>query len=255
MGTRLISGFTIPPQTPHCKGGGKIKNNDYIPTNCSIFHIFLCHRRGIFLGALANPQDFDLGWHLKYGEYAVQNKTLLWENTFSSAMPEYRYINHAWGTDIITYVIFNNFGFLGLSVAGAFIIAAAWFVFARAARFDFWQLSLTAPLTLYFFSSLLGESFRGQFLSLFFLGVLWFLLRRFEEGKQRSLYFVPLLFLVWANFHGQFLMGLILFSIWIVGLCYSSSLSAANNKAKQEFFTNLAGAWPNHSDDLGGKDL
>ena len=198
----------------------------YSPSSIRYFILFFAVA-AVFLGALANPQDFDLGWHLKYGEYVAEHKSLLLENTFSSAMPEYRYVNHAWGTDVMTYVIFKQFGFLGLSVVGSLVIAAAWFVFARASRFDFWQMALTTPLALYFFSYLLGESFRGQFLSLLFFGVLWLLLRRFEEGRQWNLWFIPPLFFIWANVHGQFLMGLMLFALWIAGCIYTKGIKKA----------------------------
>src|SRR3990167_9331643 len=88
----------------------------------------------VFISTLYQPIDPDLGWHLKYGEYFFEKGSLLKENTFSTEMPDFRWPNVSWGTDLITYFTFHHFGFLGLTVLSALIVTLTFFFFSKLAN-------------------------------------------------------------------------------------------------------------------------
>src|SRR3989344_3049537 len=196
----------------------------------------------VFFASLFHPYDNDLGWYLKYGEYFFKNHSILRENIFSSQMTDFKWVNHSWGTDLITYLTFNNFGFLGFSILGAFTITTTFYIFSKAAKLDIFEKALIFPPLLYFLSPLNSVSFRGQLLSLMLLGILTYILtittsrhshpsvvptktriginpsenpilNQVEDDK--ILYLLPLLFAIWSNLHGQFILGLAVFAIWI----------------------------------------
>src|SRR3990167_10463138 len=73
----------------------------------------------IFLMSLFMPADTDLGWHLKYGEYFSKTGKVLKKNILSVEMSGYQWPNISWLTDFLTYQIYHQAGFLGLSIAGA----------------------------------------------------------------------------------------------------------------------------------------
>src|SRR3989344_8587843 len=174
----------------------------------------------VFMASLFHPYDPDLGWHLKYGEYFFHPPAgagrILRENIFSTEMPNYHWVNSSWLTDIISFATFDTFGFLGLSILGALTITATFYFFARSARLDLFEKALIFPFLLYFLSPLNSVSFRGQLLSLLFLGILTYILTkvqtRFETDRQtgfvRLVYLLPPLFAFWSNTHGQFILGL-----------------------------------------------
>lgn len=168
----------------------------------------------IFIAAIYRPIDPDLGWHLKYGEYFFKNFRPLYENTFSTEMPNFLWPNIAWGTDVITYTVFKLGGFFGLTLASALIVSLTFFFFSKATKLTFWDQAFIFPLLLYFLSPINSNSFRGQLIGLMFLGILMYLLNRYEEGKKKSLYLIPILFLFWANLQGLFILGLAIFTIW-----------------------------------------
>src|ERR1700694_5374886 len=87
----------------------------------------------VFLASIFHPWDNDLGWHLAYGKYFFQHHAILRDNIFSTSMPNYHWVNSSWLTDLISYAIFNNFGFLGLSILGATTITATFYLFTKAA--------------------------------------------------------------------------------------------------------------------------
>lgn len=168
----------------------------------------------VFIFSLAHPLDPDLGWHLKYGEYFSLHHAMPPGNTFSSEMPGYPYVNHAWGSDVILYTVFSAFGFLGISILGAAIITATFACFSRAARLSFWEEAILFPCMLYLLNPIIEQSFRSQLLSLLAMGVLFLLVERMEKKVLATLPAILLLFFLWANSHGQFIVGLVLYACW-----------------------------------------
>src|SRR5256885_13594743 len=125
----------------------------------------------VFVGSFFSPSDPDLGWHLKYGEYFWGHHEILRENIFSTMMPLYHWANTDWGTDVLTYLVYHFGGFLGLSVLSSLLGTSTFYFFSRAGKLRLWDQALLFPLLLYLEQPVHVISFRGQLLSLFFLGV------------------------------------------------------------------------------------
>lgn len=168
----------------------------------------------VFIASLYQPADSDLGWHLKYGEYFFQHGQILRDNIFSTEMPDYKWANSSWLTDLITYFTFDHFGFMGLSVLAAVVVSLTFFFFAKASRLDYFEMSLIFPYLLIFVYPVTSVSFRGQLLSLMLTGILFLILKIFEETKSKIIFLTIPLFIAWVNLHGQFLIGLGLFYLW-----------------------------------------
>lgn len=168
----------------------------------------------VFLGSFYHPRDPDLGWHLRYGEYFFTHGEILRANTFSALMPDFLWVNSSWMTDLLSYVAYHWGGFLGLALASSAIVTLTAFFFSRWAGLAWWDEILLLPLVLFLLEPVISVSFRGQLISLMFLGALFYLLRLYKEDKRNVLFFIPPLFVLWANVHGQFFMGLALFALW-----------------------------------------
>jgi hypothetical protein len=168
----------------------------------------------VFLANFYKPYDGDLGWHLKYGEYFFQHHQILRANTFSTEMPNYQWPNSSWGVDLITYSVFSNFGFMGLTVLAALVITLTFFFFSKAARLTFWDKLFIFPLLVYLEAPLSQVSFRGQLVSLMFMGILSFILSLYKKDRPQVLALLVPLFLIWVNIHGEYLLGLGLLAVW-----------------------------------------
>ncbi len=169
----------------------------------------------VFLASLYNSADSDLGWHLKYGEYFFQHFSILRYNIFSTEMPNFQWINSSWATDLLSYLTFSRFGFLGISFLGGLVVTAIFYFISRAAKLTFWEISILFPVITFLEEPLNVVSFRGHQLSLLFTSILLYLLREFESGKKKSIFFIIPLFTIWSNFHGEFILGLAIFLGWI----------------------------------------
>ena len=168
----------------------------------------------VFIASLYQPFDADLGWHLKYGEYFFENGQILRDNLFSSEMPNFHWVNSSWGTDLISYFFYHNFSFFGLTVLSAGVMTATFYFFSKAFRLTTWQQTLLFPMILYFTEPVAVVSFRGQLLSLMLLGLLAWILRIYNEKPKIALA-LPVLFMVWSNLHGEFLLGLAVLGLWL----------------------------------------
>lgn len=169
----------------------------------------------VFLYTLYVPTDPDLGWHLKNGEFFFQNGHIIRVNVYSQLMPGYVWANTSWLTDIITYGVYIIGGFVGLTILGSLLVALTFYFFSRVAKLTMWDQVFLFPLILYLAQPINAVSFRGQQVSLLFVGILFFLLSLYPKHKK-ALYLIIPLFLLWANLHGQFILGLALFGLWIV---------------------------------------
>lgn len=171
----------------------------------------------VFYASLHFPKDPDLGMHLKYGEYFFNHGQLLQENIFSHLMEGYRWINTSWGIDLITYSIFNSFGFLGLMLAGALTITLTFYFFSKAFNLALLEQALIFPLMIFLEYPLIRESFKGQQVSILFLSIQFYLLEKyFEKNNKKLTIFLTTLFLIWSNIHAQFILGLGVFLLWLL---------------------------------------
>lgn len=168
----------------------------------------------VFIASLYIPSDPDLGWHLKYGEYFFQHGQILRDNTFSTMMADFKWANGQWGTDALTYIFFSLGGFLGLTLAAAVIVTLTFYFFAKAAKFQLVEKALLFPLFVYLESPMNSVSLRGQQISLMMTGIMCLILSRYKP-RSRILFWLPLLYLFWANIHEQFLLGLAILGVWM----------------------------------------
>lgn len=170
----------------------------------------------VFVASLYNSADLDLGWHLKYGQYFVQNHQVLRVNTLSSEMTDYHYPNTSWAADILLYVLFAKLGFLALTILGAVVITLTFYFFSKAVKLTLFQNALLLPILIYLLAPQNAAGYRAQLLSFLFIGILFYLLTNYRRLKTEYLFLIIPLFLGWTNTHGEYLTGAALASIWFV---------------------------------------
>lgn len=169
----------------------------------------------VFVYSLYLPSDPDLGWHLKYGEYFWQHGKVLRDNTFSTMMPNFHWANTSWITDIISYAIYHIGGLFGLTLLGALIVVFTFYFFAKAFKLTLWQETIVFPCVLYLEDPLNVVSFRGQQLALLCIGILFYLISLYGK-KPKILWLTVPLFVIWAGFDGEFILGYALFGLWVI---------------------------------------
>jgi hypothetical protein len=169
----------------------------------------------------------DVWWHLRTGLWILQHHAIPHTGLFSqySDLP---WIASSWGYEVVLAAAYKLFGLraipillMGLKVA----MAAVTFLLARVGRANVWIAVLLSAIAQYVIPNL--QPVPAVF-SILFLGLeLVVLVQSRRSGELRSLFWLPLLFVVWANLHIQFVAGLFLFGAFLIALCLEHALRVA----------------------------
>ena len=155
--------------------------------------------------------DPDFGWHLRFGEIISQTNQIPKTDPFSYTMPSYHFIDHEWLSDLIIAKSYPFLGQIGLSFIFALIAISAVFLQLKnlPKKWSFIPLCLIFSILLFF------QGIRPQIISLFFMSLLIITLFN-KKIYQKLKYFIPFVFLIWANLHGSFPVGLVVLGTFIL---------------------------------------
>ena len=160
--------------------------------------------------------DPDIWWHLLNARSILTNWKLPSHDTYSSTALGAPVIDHEWLSELLYYFPFNRFGAQGLFLVFAVVLSAllvaVFCITLRQCRDPFvaGALSFVGGLL-----AMVGFSPRTQHFGwLCFVGILAILLR-FRARQYAPLWLVPILFCLWINCHGSWLIGLTIFGIFV----------------------------------------
>jgi hypothetical protein len=194
--------------------------------------------------ALQPLTEPDFGWHLRTGLDLLNHGLALPQaDPYSHTMPDWPWVEHAWLTDALMAAIYSGFGALGVIILFAAITVTAWLLAAGLASEDITFRWLACAFSLWVALPYLGA--RTQLVTLLGLAVLSWMLKRWQDGRPSIRWWIPPLFLVWANFHGGFVAGLL-----VLGLVLSTTMIVRGLSARRIMFS---GRWDERL--LSGKDL
>lgn len=151
--------------------------------------------------------DPDFGWYVRAGRQYLGGAVII-KDTFSYTMPEYEWIDNGRGIASLIAWGFDNLGYEGLALGFGFIAVVS--IYLVVGRRGGWNILY--PLTLVLPILLSRFGIRTQIVDWLFMAVVWAILTK--EGKL--VWLVPLVFMVWANLHGGFLLGLIVCGIRVM---------------------------------------
>ncbi len=167
---------------------------------------------GFFIFRSSVVQDPDFGWHRQFGNQVLVTHTIPVTDLYSYTMPNYHFVNHEWGMDILMAFFYDFFGNLPLVVGFSIIGAAVLIVLSLGNK----KNVIVLPLFLVGGTLFDFVGVRPQIISLLFLSVVSVLIFQKKYWKRYRFY-VPLLFLLWANLHGGFAIGMVVLGIFVVG--------------------------------------
>ncbi|OGK40205.1 hypothetical protein A3A74_06885 [Candidatus Roizmanbacteria bacterium RIFCSPLOWO2_01_FULL_35_13] len=154
--------------------------------------------------------DSDFGWGLRLGEIILKSGFPV-KDPFSYTMPSYTYADHEWLIHVGMAKFYSLAGYSGLSLIFTFIIMSTILIVVRKSDIRF------MPIQILFICGVLISYYgiRSQVITWLFFAILcrWILN---NDWWSKYKFFVPVLFLFWANLHGGFIIGwIVLFVITI----------------------------------------
>ena len=153
--------------------------------------------------------DPDFGWALRMGEVILKSG-IPKSDPFSYTMPSYPYVDYEWLTHIGIAKIYSLANFTGLTLIFTFIALVSIVVCV-------WDLNKRfTPLGIIFATAMFFSYFgvRSQVITWLFFAILVKIILS-DKWWRKFKYFLPVLFLLWANLHAGFVAGLIVLSVAI----------------------------------------
>ena len=146
--------------------------------------------------------DPDFGWHLKAGEYIVGNGVPKYD-VFTFTASNFQWINHEWLNDVLIYLTYASGGYIATSI----FFSLLWLIGLLIAK----RTALKFPLLLATVSLLPFIGIRPVAWTIFFVAIV----ERIVCSKNKRLqYLLPIIFAVWANLHGSFVLGLLILTLY-----------------------------------------
>jgi len=159
--------------------------------------------------------DVDLWWHLKVGDWIIQHVAVPHTGILSRTAADRPWVAYSWGYEVLLSRAYAWFGLIGIGVFGTILtIGVAYSVYWMLRRLsgNFWLSLIGGGVVCSAF--LFNGMPRPFFFSIILYAITVALLREFNRaGKIETLYWLPPVFMLWANLHIQFIYGL-----FVVGL-------------------------------------
>ena len=174
--------------------------------------------------------DPDIWWHLSAGDWMLQHHAIPHADPFSATVGGQPWQDYSWLFDLLAARLFQHLGLVGIvSLTATMLLAitASLHHLIRRLQADF---SIAVLLTFVIGLSLghLETPRPWLFTILFFLIEVDILMHVRRTGKLRELAWLPVLFVLWANLHIQFIDGLL-----VLGLALTESVAARWHQASR----------------------
>jgi hypothetical protein len=154
--------------------------------------------------------DLDIWWHLKVGDWMVQHMAVPHNGLFTWTAADRPWVAYSWGYEVLLSRAYAWFGLVGIGVYGTLLtlgVAYSIFWMLRRLSGQFWTACILAVVACSAF--LFNLMPRPVFFSMvLFCVTLTLVLEANRAGRVQLLYWLPLIFVLWANLHIQFIYGL-----------------------------------------------
>lgn len=180
----------------------------------------------LFAIALRVPTDTDTWWHIRSGEYTLDNG-MIRTDPFSHTFADETWINHSWGSQILMFATWKLGGNAGLAFYTAILavggMALLYQISAGNSYLKAFILILGATTSAIFWSA------RPQMISFFLMTlILWLMYRYKREDKDWLWAIIPVMWL-WSNLHAGWSIGYLFLIAFIIGEAFNNLTGITEN--------------------------
>jgi hypothetical protein len=193
--------------------------------------VFLITLLALFAMAARISVDSDTWWHLRAGQWIVENSSFPQIDPFSYTRAGEPWCYPGWLVEVPLYWIYQFLGPGGLNLwTAAMVTLTFWFVWHTLSGGKFLRafvIILAAAASGIYWSA------RPYLLTFLFSAVYLFLLEADKENAHSQigawrgywrLWVLPVLMIIWANSHGGFVVGFIVWGVYFVSAFFDSLL-------------------------------
>jgi hypothetical protein len=196
-------------------------------TRIGTFPVVVCSFVVLKVFYLSIPQigDNDIFWHLRNAQFMVANHGFPSVDTYSFTVYGARWLDYEWLSELAYYGVFRVLHWQGIFLLTTILLALIscgiyYLAFLRSGD------PLAAGVATILGTGLMGVGFgpRMHDLGWFCFLAIFLILQKFRSSHRSPIWAIPILFCVWANVHGSWPFGLIVFGIVFLGGLIPSNL-------------------------------
>ncbi|MEM4217374.1 MAG: hypothetical protein QXZ09_05075 [Candidatus Methanomethylicaceae archaeon] len=171
------------------------------------------------------PHDF--WWHIRVGQLILETKQIPRVDLFTFTHRGEPWTYQAWLMELWLYLIYQLGGAPLIVFVHGIMIASA-YVILQMELFRLTRNARVASMVIVAIAvcSMPNWAIRPQSISFPLFSLTLLMLLRYQRQKGRSLWWLPLIFLIWANAHGGFVFGLVLLGCFTVGELWNAYRNA-----------------------------
>ncbi len=186
----------------------------------------------VFFLSLRKIMDLDIGFHLRGGEWMLENKSFHKKDIFTYTVRGNEYIAMYWLYQIFLFLIYKLSGYAGISILNSILITLLFYlVFLRMRKFNIPLWISSGVLFLMIFAMEIRFSARPEVLTWIFMALMLLTLDNYFYERKNYLFLLPLIQVLWVNFHGLFILG------WVLMGFYFLSFWIHYKKFDRKFFS------------------
>ncbi len=179
-------------------------------------------------------RDGDTWYHILYGRYFWENKTLIANHTIFSWTPSLnKTIYCAWLSELFFFFYHKVTGLTGLIIFRYFciyLLVFACYFFSKRLKITghpvTWLICLLAVLMSY--TAIIAKPEIFSYVFMILLAWNWWHLREAGTKAWKKCYFFPLIMLIWVNSHGGFIFGVVFLFFAGIGEVLNIKFSPSN---------------------------
>lgn len=188
------------------------KNKLFPPTDWFIWGLVVLL---VFIMAARTPLDSDLFWHLRAGEDTLKNGQPVLSDAYSYTRLGMSWVNHSWLAEVGLALLFRAGGWLAISAVialfAALMMGLTYFQMSGPPLFRAFLIVLGCVVAAPVWSP------RPQTATLLLLALESLVLWGYKWRQVDRLWILPLLFVLWSNLHGGYIIGVGLLGVVMGG--------------------------------------
>jgi len=169
-----------------------------------------------FIYAMYHPDinDPDIWWHMRNAQLLLQHHQFPRYDTYSFTAAGHPWINTEWLSEIPFYLAYRALGLVGVKSISFFILNTLFLLLLYLCFQESRNFKASVAACCYAtFLATVSFGPRTILIGYVYLVVLLIILQRFRQRGRAPLWLIPPLFCLWANTHGSWSLGLILFFV------------------------------------------
>jgi hypothetical protein len=167
--------------------------------------------------------DQDIWWHIEVGRWITENQAVPLHDPFTTIGSEKEWIAYSWLFEIAVYFLYSWFGPMGIvlyTLLATALVTLCILSLLSEFKISFATRILLTAASIFALSSHLSP--RPWLISiLLFTLLMKIVIGYWNTGRTRLLFYLPPIFLLWANTHIQFIYGLFVLCLALAAVLLS----------------------------------